>query len=177
MTVTRRVYRSGESEYLINGGVTAPDRRTNAYLGKLGYDKQLTSDLRVRLTGSAFTQNRSANQTLFAGDRAGSRYYSVVESNTDEKAAFTSGAINPGVNSIHAYVINPFVKVGGLAAGARVNLERPLRADARLVDSFHARPEHVLARARDRRAHAPRRPLRDRARARRDRVSLRRARR
>jgi hypothetical protein len=101
---------AGESK----GMVQKPDQRAPAFLGKVGFDKQLTEDLRVRLSGSAFSQAQATSQTLYSGDRAGSRYYSVLETNTDEKAAFTSGAINPGFNSIHAYVVNPFVKFHGL---------------------------------------------------------------
>lgn len=94
--------------------VQKADQRAPAFLGKIGFDKQITQDLRFRLSGSAFSQAQATNQTLYSGDRAGSRYYSVMENNTDEKAAFTSGHINPGFNSIHAYVINPFVKFHGL---------------------------------------------------------------
>lgn len=101
---------AGESK----GMVQKPEQRAPAFLGKAGFDKQLTQDLRVRLSGSAFSQAQATSQTLYFGDRAGSRYYSVLETNTDEKAAFTSGAINPGFNSIHAYVVNPFIKFRGL---------------------------------------------------------------
>jgi hypothetical protein len=101
---------AGESK----GMVQKPEQRAPAFLGKVGFDKQLSPDLRVRLTGSAFSQAQATSQTLYSGDRAGSRYYSVMETNTDEKAAFTSGAINPGFNSIHAYVVNPFIKFRGL---------------------------------------------------------------
>jgi hypothetical protein len=56
------------------------------------------------------------NQTLFAGDRAGSRYYSVIENTTStESANFRSGGFNPGFGSaVNAYQINPFVKYRGL---------------------------------------------------------------
>lgn len=101
---------AGESK----GMVQNPQRRAPAFLGKVGIDREFGGDLRIRLTGSAFTQAQATNQTLFSGDRAGSRYYSVLETTTDEAAAPTSGTVNPGFNSIHAYVINPFVKFGGL---------------------------------------------------------------
>jgi len=109
---------AGESK----GMVQRAADRAPAFLGKVGFDKQVTEDLRVRLSGSAFSQAQATNQTLYAGDRAGSRYYSVMEWNTDEKAAFTSGAINPGFNSIHAYVINPFVKFHGLELFGNIEL-------------------------------------------------------
>jgi hypothetical protein len=98
----------------VRGIVQNAQRRSPAYLTKVGFDRQVSKDLRVRLTGSSFAQAKSANQTLYSGDRAGSRYYSVLENNTDEKAAFTSGAINPGFNEMHAAVINPFLKYRGL---------------------------------------------------------------
>jgi hypothetical protein len=98
----------------VRGIVQNAPKRSPAYLTKVGFDRQLSKDLRVRLTGSTFAQARANSQTLFSGDRAGSRYYSVLENNTDEKAAFTSGAINPQFNEMHAAVINPFVKYRGL---------------------------------------------------------------
>ena len=55
----------------INGGVTAPANRTNAYVGKLGFDNQVTEDLRVRLTGSYYKNDKSTSNTLLTGDRAG----------------------------------------------------------------------------------------------------------
>lgn len=99
----------------VHGQVTAPEKRSPSYLGKVGYDKQLTSDLRFRLTGSAYAQDRSASNTLFTGDRAGSRYYDVLENTTStEQANAWSGNLRPGfANSVHAYVVNPFIKYRG----------------------------------------------------------------
>jgi hypothetical protein len=98
----------------IRGNVTNPDRRSPAFIGKLGYDKQLTEDLRVRLTGSTFQQAKAISNTLYAGDRAGSRYYWVMENNaptTTESANFRSGMINPNFGSkVKSYMVNPFVK-------------------------------------------------------------------
>ena len=100
----------------VRGVVRSPDRRSPAFLGKVGFDKQFSENLRVRLTGSMISQTKSANNTLFTGDRAGSRYYSVMDSVTStETAQAWSGAIQPGfASSVHANVINPFVKFGGL---------------------------------------------------------------
>lgn len=108
------------------GQVTAPEKRGVAYLGKVGFDKQLTTNVRFRLTGSAFSQAKSANQSLFSGDRGGSRYYQVMvnTSGTEKDSAWT-GNVQPGFKSEqHAYVINPFLKVAGLEL--RGNLERTL---------------------------------------------------
>jgi hypothetical protein len=118
--------------FLAMGGVTNgevrgmtlnPGKRAPAFLGKLGWDGQVTPDLRVRLTGSAFTQSRAASQTLFSGDRAGSRYYNVLENQaSSETANFRSGAVVPDFNEMHAQVINPFIKFHGLELFA--NIER-----------------------------------------------------
>ena len=99
----------------IKGQVRGPNTRSPAFYGKAGFDRQLTEDLRVRLTGSAYGQAKAANQTLYSGDRAGSRYYSVVDTvGSTEAAQFTSGAMNPGFNKVRAYMINPFVRYRGL---------------------------------------------------------------
>ncbi|WP_111671969.1 hypothetical protein [Algoriphagus litoralis] len=100
----------------IQGGVTSPDKRKISLLGKVGYDKQLSDDFRVRLTGSIYTTSGSARNTLYGGDRAGSRYYLVMENTLASTSAnFTSGRINPGqTDNITATVINPFIKFKGL---------------------------------------------------------------
>jgi len=103
----------------IKGDVFASDdperSRAPAFYGKLGYDRQLNEDLRVRLTGSAYTTSSSASNTLFAGDRAGSRFYYVME-NTAASATsnFRSGMVNPGFSDqVTAFMVNPFVKFHG----------------------------------------------------------------
>ena len=100
----------------VRGMVRSPERRSPAFLGKVGYDRQLSQDLRVRLTGSGFFQKHSANNTLYTGDRAGSRYYSVMDTvGSTEAAQAWSGNIQPGFNDkVRAYVVNPFVKFQGL---------------------------------------------------------------
>jgi hypothetical protein len=100
----------------IQGGVTNPANRSMNFLGKFGYDKQLSDDLRFRLTGSIYTTNSSQRNTLWGGDRAGSRYYLVMENTLATTAGnFTSGRFNPNqTNNITAWVINPFIKFKGL---------------------------------------------------------------
>ena len=99
----------------IKGQVTAPSRRSPAFYGKAGVDRQLTEDLRVRLTGSAYGQARSANQTLYSGDRAGSRYYAAIDTvGSTLDGAASSGMLNPGFNKVKAYVVNPFIKYRGV---------------------------------------------------------------
>lgn len=99
----------------VHGQVTAPQSRTLSVLGKLGFDKSLDQNLRVRLTGSFYANNKSASNTLYTGDRGGSPYYDVLENTAStEQANAWSGQIRPGFsNKVNAEVINPFIKVGG----------------------------------------------------------------
>jgi hypothetical protein len=99
----------------IKGQVTVPGQRGPTYLAKLGVDKQLNSDLRVRLTGSMYKTDRSASNTLTSGDRAGSKYYDVLENTTStESAQAWSGAVQSGMkNNVAAFVVNPFLKYKG----------------------------------------------------------------
>ena len=100
----------------VKGSVSTPGQRGPTYLAKLGIDESLGDALRFRLTGSMYKTDRSASNTLTSGDRAGSRYYDVLESTTStESANAWSGAIQSGMkNMVTAFVINPFVKVGGV---------------------------------------------------------------
>ena len=98
------------------GLVIVPARRTAAYLGKVGFDKQVNADLRMRLTGSLYTTSKANNNVLYSGDRAGSRYYYVLENTAaNEVAQAWSGQLNPGFgHNVKAFVVNPFVKFRGL---------------------------------------------------------------
>ncbi|HYI78883.1 MAG TPA: hypothetical protein VEW65_14785 [Chryseolinea sp.] len=100
----------------INGSVTKADDRKPSFYGKMGYDKSFDTNKRVRLTGSMYTTKSSISNTLFGGDRTGSRYYMVMESPTATAAANAfSGRINPGFkDNITAFVLNPFIKVNGI---------------------------------------------------------------
>ncbi|OKL42116.1 hypothetical protein [Pontibacter flavimaris] len=106
----------------VQGGIQNPDQRKPSFIGKLGYDNQLNEDLRVRLTGSVYTTAGSVRNTLYGGDRAGSRYFLVMDPAKVASGVavtpathFTSGHINPGLtNSLTAMVLNPFVKFRGL---------------------------------------------------------------
>jgi hypothetical protein len=100
----------------IQGGITAPESRKPSFIGKFGYDKFLSDDLRIRLTGSIYTTSGSNRNTLYGGDRAGSRYYLVLENTLATTAGnFTSGRINPGqTNNVTAMVFNPFIQYKGL---------------------------------------------------------------
>lgn len=119
---------------LINGNVKEayyptghPDagevlKKSPSILAKVGYDTQINDDLRVRLSASLYTNSGTTTNTLFAGDRTGSRYYMVAEQErtsattpTSPAANFTSGQINPAFqHKVTAIAINPFVKFHGL---------------------------------------------------------------
>jgi hypothetical protein len=100
----------------VKGDVTRPEERSYAFYGKLGIDRQVMEDLRLRLTGSAYYNGNAASSTLYGGDRGGSRYYLVLENTVaTTNTNFTSGRINPGFReAVTAFVVNPFVKFHGL---------------------------------------------------------------
>jgi hypothetical protein len=105
---------------LINGDVTnvedADVKKNPSVLLKLAYDKQMNDDLRVRLSGSMYYNGNTKRNTLYSGDRTGSRYYLVMEADGASAGSnFTSGRFNPNLrNKITAIQINPFVKFKGL---------------------------------------------------------------
>jgi hypothetical protein len=98
----------------VRGTILNPAKRSPAFYGKAGVDRQLTSDLRVRLTGSLFGQSRANAQTLYNGDRAGSRYYDVLENTAStETAQAWSGSVQPFSGQStgqHSALVNPFLK-------------------------------------------------------------------
>ena len=86
-----------------------------AVYAKLGYDKQLNDDLRLRLTGSVYSSSdKSTRDYLYNGDRAGSRYYNVLEGLNDARVSNFLPRFNPGFGNQTAFQINPFVKFQGL---------------------------------------------------------------
>jgi hypothetical protein len=99
----------------VHGQVTAPEKRSPSVLGKLGIDKKIGDDIRFRLMGSFYANNKSASNTLLTGDRGGSMYYDVLENSAStETANAWSGQVRPGFsNKVSAGVINPFIKIGG----------------------------------------------------------------
>ncbi|MFB6274379.1 MAG: hypothetical protein ABEL51_15965 [Salinibacter sp.] len=89
--------------------VLNPDERAPSFHAKLGIDRQLSSMIRVRLTGSAYYTKSSAAAHLHSGDRAGSRYYNVVAGGD------WSGRMRSGFSDqVTSFMVNPFVQIGGL---------------------------------------------------------------
>lgn len=111
----------GMTDGEIQGNVADPStpdgaKRKPSIYTKLGFDKQINEDLRVRLTGSMMTTKSSVNNTIFGGDRTGSNYQYVMENAPVSLTgnAF-SGRFNPGFrDNVTAYMLNPFVKFQGL---------------------------------------------------------------
>ena len=102
----------------LRGTVLTPDQRSLSVINKLGFDRQLNKDLRVRLTGSLYKTDKAMSDTLYGGDRAGSPYFWVLENTqASETTNAFSGTINPGFrNKVTAVQVNPFVKYRGFEA-------------------------------------------------------------
>lgn len=97
----------------------AIDEKINLLL-KAGYDSQVNEDLRVRLSASLYNSAESGSQYLYTGDRAGSRYYNVLDDD------FRSGRFSPNFvvsrfapggpigGEMTSIMVNPFVKFQGI---------------------------------------------------------------
>ena len=86
-----------------------------AFFVKMGYDNQVNDDLRLRLTGSIYSSSdKSTRDYLYNGDRAGARYYSVLEGMNDSRISAFLPRFNPGFGYQTAFQVNPFVKYQGL---------------------------------------------------------------
>lgn len=92
-----------------------------AFYGKAGYDKQITEDLRVRATISAYHASKNHQGSLHNGDRTGSRFYLVMmratnnASDVDQAANAFTGNWGPGFTSKdNSLMANLFTKYKGL---------------------------------------------------------------
>ncbi len=109
----------------IKGNVNAPDPEakdiTPAIYGKLGWDGNVAENIRLRATGSIYTQGKSPRNTLFAGDRTGSHYWGVMDPAGESLTSknFRSGRLNPNFSDhLTAFAINVLLDVGIGNAGA-----------------------------------------------------------
>ena len=89
--------------------------------GKIGFDKQINSQLRVRVTASPWFHSTNQGGSLYFGDRAGSRFYNVMKlasegsAATDITSGHTSGRWGPGFyTKDHSLMLNTFIKYSGL---------------------------------------------------------------
>lgn len=122
----------GVTNGMIKGNVDSlyagknPDGNTKkspSVILKVGYDKNLTENLRFRLTASYYGNQSSGGNTLYGGDRSGSNYQYVMERNSANPSSTSgagtplafSGRLNPGFSKkVNAVMLNGFLKAGGL---------------------------------------------------------------
>lgn len=104
------------------------DRYTSYNIGeelavytKLGYDKEFSEDFRLRGTVSGYYNGNHHFGSLYNGDRAGSRYYLVMNRQTgssddvDPSQNHTSGRWSPGfTDKNQALMVNLFSRFHGL---------------------------------------------------------------
>lgn len=118
-------------------------RRSPSIITKVGFDKNLSNSVRVRMSASYYHNGSSAASglTLYGGDRSGSNYQNVLEkSPAGEKlpastAIAFSGRLNPAfTKKVDAVMVNGFVKIKGLelfgtyeTAKGRTKLETDVR--------------------------------------------------
>jgi len=108
----------------IDSATGKPNQFDPAFHAKIGFDKQVNKDLRVRITGSGYTVHSANSSTLFGGDRTGSHYFNVMEnqniangttlSSENDYSPF-SGRLNPGFSEeVNTVMGNLFLKYKGL---------------------------------------------------------------
>lgn len=111
--VTNGMIKGDISEVLPIEGATS-GAHNPAFIGKLGYDKQLSESIRLRVTGSGYYTAGSLSNTLYGGDRSGSHYFGVMDNAITTSTAF-SGRFNPGFSDkVGSLMGNLFLKVKGL---------------------------------------------------------------
>jgi hypothetical protein len=123
-------------------------------LAKIGYDKQIDKDLRVRITGS-YNHNANMSSNPWSSDRAGSRYFGVmshqayaynannITNNFDPAASATTGRFSPNYGNWYtAFMFNPFIKYKGLEFFGTAEFtsggDKKGTDDTRKVDQFAA---------------------------------------
>jgi len=108
--------------YSASSGYTAYDTHKElAWYWKAGYDKQITDDLRLRLTLSGYHSPQHHFGSLYYGDRTGSRYYLVMNrvtnnaNDVDITKNHLSGNWGPGLTKKdNSLMLNLFTKYKGL---------------------------------------------------------------
>ena len=132
---------AGTSNGKLNQSVANPSANGVSWLAKIGYDNAEFADpdgLRFRLTGSLYRTHQVPNSYLYSADRAGSRYYLVMEEiGASPSANFSSGRYNPAFgNKVTAFMVNPFLKYGGLEFFGTVELAEGKRSAQNLNRKF-----------------------------------------
>lgn len=121
-----------------------------AFHGKLGFDKQLNDDARLRITCSFYEDKSSAGNTLFFGDRTGSHYFLVMENSASDPVDNAwSGRVNPSFREqVTTFMINPFLKykgfevfgTGEFAKGRSITEQNMRHATQYAVDAVYRFP-------------------------------------
>lgn len=84
---------------------------------KLAYDTDVTEDLKLRASLSGYHVGEGhSGSTLWDGDRAGARYYNVMQTAEATGDNFRSGRWGPGANQteMNSYMANIFAQFHGL---------------------------------------------------------------
>lgn len=121
-----------------------------AFHGKIGYDKQLNPDFRLRLMGSVYSVKSTSSNTLFNGDRTGSHYFYAIENTvaTTDGNSF-SGRYNPLFSQqVNTFSINTLLKYKGIelfgtyeqAEGRRITDKNMRTAKQYAVDLIYRFP-------------------------------------
>ena len=142
--VSNGLINGGHQEPLVPGSTTQTYKRGPSFYGKLAWDKELSDNMRLRLSGSGYVNNNDGRSTLFAGDRTGSNYYFVLDpANATSTANYTSGRLS-GLNfsqQVATMQFNAFFQVGGLelfgtyeTANGRTIAEKTANFDKRSVN-------------------------------------------
>ena len=101
---------AGLSNGRLNQSPVSGDNGVAVY-GKLGYDNQINDMFRARLTGSVYHSTADGTRDyLYGGDRAGARYYNVLEVIDEARPSNFLPRFNPGFPYQTAIQINPFVQ-------------------------------------------------------------------
>ncbi len=89
--------------------------------GKIGIDKQVNDDFRIRATVSGLANGKNHGNTLYNGDRTGSRFYLVMKPQTnnstdiDPASGHTTGRWGPGsTTKDNSVMLNLFTRYYGL---------------------------------------------------------------
>lgn len=92
-----------------------------AFYWKAGFDKNLSEDFRLRITASGYHLAKQHFGSLYSGDRAGSRYYTIMNRVTNNAndvtpaVNHTSGRWGPGfTDKNNAFMFNLFTKFKGI---------------------------------------------------------------
>lgn len=117
----------------INEVIASDGNRYPSIVAKLGYDKQLTEDFRLRITGSYYGNKGAISNTLLGGDRTGSNYFGVMYNAGVGTGTAFNGRYNPGFSDkITALCGNLFLKYKGFESFTTIE-----QASGRKKDEFN----------------------------------------